>query len=165
GISVVPASTIRVVSDWFFGLFTIAIFGRDGGVNGAGFLAGGAGVVGAGGVNVCTGGDGGIGVVGVVGVGGGGDGGDGGVVGGIQFLPALPLFACPGAAVPVVRVRERPPTESDVEAWTVSAPPAVDVIVAVQAPPVVVQPLPPTNEPTEPERSAKLTAVPFGAAT
>ncbi len=132
-------------------------------MNGAGFLAGGAGVVGAGGVNVCTGGDGVVGVVGVVGVGGGG--GDGGGVGGIQFLPALPLFACPGAAVPVVRVRERPPTESDIEARTVSAPPADDVIVAVQAPPVVVQLLPPTNEPTEPERSAKLTAVPFGAAT
>jgi len=164
--------TIRVVRVWFFGLLTIPIFGRDGGANGACFFAAGAAAAGAGGVNVCVGGGVGVGVEGGVGGGvgveggvGGGDGGDGGDDGGIQFFTALPLFAWPGADVPVVRVSDLPPTGSVVDACTVSVPPADEVIVAAQDPAVVVQLDPPTNDPTEPERSAKLTDVPFGAAT
>src|SRR5579862_534531 len=155
---------IVVVSVCDFGLLTIPILGFDGGANGA---RTGAGVGIRVGVTVGTGAGVGVGVGGGLDGGGLGGGGldGGGLLGGIQFLTALALFACPGAAVPVVRVSDSPPTESVVEAWIVSVPPADDVIVAEHAPLTVVHPLPPTNDPTEPDRSANPTDVPFGAAT
>src|SRR5215208_3759838 len=83
-------------------------------------------------------------MLGCVGGGGGGDS---------QSLVALPLFACPGAACPVVRVMVTPPTTTVVEACIVSVPPTADVVVTVHAPATVVQVFGPTNEPTEPASS------------